>query len=465
MRMPELHDLLERRASRHQPPRDLFDRVLDRRRRRDRNRRVGTAVVAVAVAAAAIGGVARAFLSGPGTRPASEPRSPFLGVWVSTTDSDGGTQTMTVHASREAGVEILVHDDIATVCSGTPSTMTGTGAFDPNGALVIPSPAYTCNDGSDPEALSGPPLEERLANLTFVLNADSESLTDDLGGVWLREGSERSTQSTQSGGMWPQSSLEEVREAQELADAGDPRYTWQLDPKLAAGDGGPYEAEIFARFLREELGWQEFRGEPVLKEGYLNGSYDGVAFIRCAPGRTNPLYPNDPEGRGCAPTIDELRYETVAIDVKQLDREGRTGIWVVTGWEMLPPSDAPITDLFPSDVYGMQQVVPPTDAEVAGLLEAFLQARIAGEGALKYLQHPDGEPADHIPRLYATSSGAPYERFEFNLSNERSVPSWPTGEQIVKVRLFAEGGNTVVEQPFLIYRAGDGPLGLEYFGQ
>lgn len=87
--MPELHDLLERRASRYEPPRDLFDRVLDRRRRRDRNRRVGTAVVALAVAAAAIGGLARAFLSGPGPRPADQPSSRFIGeelagVWLQT---------------------------------------------------------------------------------------------------------------------------------------------------------------------------------------------------------------------------------------------------------------------------------------------------------------------------------------------------------------------------------------------
>ena len=32
-----------------------------------------------------------------------------------------------------------------------------------------------------------------------------------------------------SGSMWPQSNLEEVREAQERADAGDADYVWQLD--------------------------------------------------------------------------------------------------------------------------------------------------------------------------------------------------------------------------------------------
>ena len=59
-----------------------------------------------------------------------------------------------------------------------------------------------------------------------------------------------------SGSMWPQSSLEEVEEAQELADAGDPDHTWQLDPEIA--NGNVHNPEIVTRFLREELGWEEF---------------------------------------------------------------------------------------------------------------------------------------------------------------------------------------------------------------
>ena len=39
-------------------------------------------------------------------------------------------------------------------------------------------------------------------------------------------------QSSTSDSMWPQKSHEEVLQAQELADAGDPRYAWQVDPKL-----------------------------------------------------------------------------------------------------------------------------------------------------------------------------------------------------------------------------------------
>ena len=37
--------------------------------------------------------------------------------------------------------------------------------------------------------------------------------------------------------MWPQSSQDEVIEAQGRADAGDPDYTWQVDPSLV----GPYD--------------------------------------------------------------------------------------------------------------------------------------------------------------------------------------------------------------------------------
>ena len=35
-----------------------------------------------------------------------------------------------------------------------------------------------------------------------------------------------------SGTMWPQSSLAEAREAQRLADAGDPRYSWRVRARL-----------------------------------------------------------------------------------------------------------------------------------------------------------------------------------------------------------------------------------------
>ena len=100
----------------------------------------------------------------------------------------------------------------------------------------------------------------------------------------------------------------------------------------------------------------------------------------------------------------------------------------------------------------------PTESSVAelssaieGLLNGFLEARVAGEGAQQYLDVPEAD----VPLLYATTSGAPYERAEFEavLGVE-----WPYGWTAFTVRLFA--GDTVVEQLFFI--GASSPLRLEY---
>ncbi len=266
--------------------------------------------------------------------------------------------------------------------------------------------------------------------------------------------------------MWPQSSLEEVEEAQELADAGDPDFTWQLDATLAAG-GDPWGAEIFARFIEDELGWEAW--EAAAFDGWLGGDgggYEQVLFIRCAPGETNPLSPvyseAPPEIGQCAPTIDELSYETVGISVSQPGLRGRSGLWVVTGWETLQPkSPEALWELLTPDLLAgrqVEQVVPPSDTELAALLDGFLQARVDGAGAEQYLLHePEEWIFEDVPLLYATTSGAPFERFEIFRVNG---PRWPTGRILVRVRLFAEGG-TVVEQLFHVVRS-DGHLGLVY---
>jgi len=94
-------------------------------------------------------------------------------------------------------------------------------------------------------------------------------------------------------------------------------------------------------------------------------------------------------------------------------------------------------------------VTAPSSA--ADVLNGFLEARVAGEGAQQYLNDPEVD----IPLLYATTSGAPYERAEFEpvLGIE-----WPYGYAALKVRLFA--GDTVVEQIFFI--GPDSALGLGY---
>lgn len=72
------------------------------------------------------------------------------------------------------------------------------------------------------------------------------------------------------------------------------------------------------------------------------------------------------------------------------------------------------------------------------VLNAFLAARVAGAGAEQYL----GNEQD-VPLLYVTTSGAPYDRAEF----EPIVGiEWPYGLTAFKVRLVA--GETEVEQLF-----------------
>jgi hypothetical protein len=256
-----------------------------------------------------------------------------------------------------------------------------------------------------------------------------------------------------SGSMWPQSSQDEVIEAQGRADAGDPDYTWQVDPSWSIDFEPLIGTEISERFLREGLGWEAFM--PVSSAWYMAAGgpdINRVAFIRCASGRTNPLsslYPDmEPEFRACAPTLDDFRYETVSYSVGQPARSGPSGIWVVTAWEMLQPGE---------------QAAPPSEADVTALLQSFLGARLDGEGAEEYmlargeveaLPFVDGE----APLLHATTGGSRYERSEIE---RLQGPFWPAGWIESKVRLFAEDG-TVVEQHFVVVRQENGRLGLVY---
>jgi hypothetical protein len=258
-----------------------------------------------------------------------------------------------------------------------------------------------------------------------------------------------------TGSMWPQTSLQEVREAQEAADAGDPRYTWQVNSALGEashlGQHHPHDAQLFARFLEQKLGWEAFLWNEAF--AHPAGLEDGaVVYVRCSAGGTNPLYGNRSDGPGgrCGPTIDELRYETVKIRAAQVDRQGPLGIWVVTDWEMIDP---------------FAQVAPPSDAEIAALLGDFLQARIDGEGADRFVKVADDGPTSElgvpreVPLLYQTSTGAAYERSEFEVVDG---PVWPGGSRQLEVRLFADNDQTVVEQTFSVERDGTGRLRLRY---
>jgi hypothetical protein len=85
-----------------------------------------------------------------------------------------------------------------------------------------------------------------------------------------------------------------------------------------------------------------------------------------------------------------------------------------------------------------KQPAPPPDAEDAALLQTFLAARVAGQGAEQHVgRHLQRD--DRMPLLYANTSGAAYERFEIERVQDEDRGARYT------VRLFTAGG-TMVEQ-------------------
>ena len=97
---------------------------------------------------------------------------------------------MEVIALPDGTYTVTVLDDLASVCGGVPSTLTGVGEAGQQGALhtlSIAQPEYVCDDGSQAEALSGPPLDEQLQDLTFTYGeSGNDELRDSLGVVWSR---------------------------------------------------------------------------------------------------------------------------------------------------------------------------------------------------------------------------------------------------------------------------------------
>jgi hypothetical protein len=205
------------------------------------------------------------------------------------------------------------------------------------------------------------------------------------------------------------------------------------------------QVELVDRFLREVLGWEEFLfivHEGGAPDGRTDGALPDQRYLRCAPGRTNPLYPPAPEpemGEMCAPTLDDLRYESVSLDLAQFERQGRDGIWVVNRWRLT----APFLQADPAVV----------EAQIRDRLDEWLAARVAGRGAEGYVQvNPD---EGDIPLQYATTTGAPYERYEIERVDG---PRWPDARMTFSVRLFADGDATVVEQEV---HTQDGPFWLD----
>jgi hypothetical protein len=111
----------------------------------------------------------------------------LAGNWEATDfPPDSSHLTMEVVELPDGTYNVTILDDYASVCGGVPSTMTGVAESAEPGTLVIEQPEYACDDGSQAEALSGPPLEEQLRGLEFVYDSLRQALHDSLGLEWTR---------------------------------------------------------------------------------------------------------------------------------------------------------------------------------------------------------------------------------------------------------------------------------------
>lgn len=140
-------------------------------------RGAGALAVVVALAVGGIAG-AQALKDDQALPPVRENSSmPFVDTWTST-DVEGRTRTLIIRATGEDTVLLTLRNNLSHVCSGSSSTLEGTGRVF-GARLTIVSPVITCDDGSAPRVESDlPPPEELLANLTFEYEEAPDILTN-----------------------------------------------------------------------------------------------------------------------------------------------------------------------------------------------------------------------------------------------------------------------------------------------
>jgi hypothetical protein len=240
-------------------------------------------------------------------------------------------------------------------------------------------------------------------------------------GVWvfLNNGEEPEAQKTTWRGLWPQDSREEGQRAQAAADAGDPRYSWQL-----GADG----EDVVLRYVRGELGWAQPQPLDIQVPEDAEGWLRRWRVIRCAPRAANPDYPEVE----CAPPADRT-YPAVYLTVERLLRHDDGGLWIVTGVE-------------PNVLH---QPEPASRREVRTAVAAFLERRLLGAGAEQYLS-PEGQMEfgtdfGESP-LYSPADGPRYVRDEIVFVDG---PLWPFGSFEVGVRMIVSSGGVLEDTLFV----------------
>jgi hypothetical protein len=220
-------------------------------------------------------------------------------------------------------------------------------------------------------------------------------------------------------GLWPQDSREEGQRAQTAADAGDPRYSWQL-----GADG----EDAVLRYVRGELGWARPQPLEIQVPEDAGGWLRRWRVIRCAPGAANPDYPEVE----CAPAADRT-YPSAHVTVERLLRRDQKGLWIVTVVEL--------------DV--VHQPEPAPSRVVRRMVAAFLERRIRGTGAEHYIsahgQAEFGVEFGETP-LYSPANGPRYARYEVEFVDG---PLWPFGSFEVGVRMNLSSGGVLEDTLFV----------------
>jgi hypothetical protein len=402
------------RALRGADVRPITLEALHRRRSsKRRNQRIAAGGVALLVAVLAVGGAIRALHPFGGSPPGSERIVPWPNqTWVA--EEDGRSLTLLVIGTEDGRYEVTLSDPASTHCADVGASVVGIGTLESDARMTVRWPEATCS--FEPSADLG-------ASWTLVLDREAERLTDPSGGVWLPLGDHRIDPPGPADVLWPQTSVEEARDAARRARAGDRDVAWQLDGGRRNDDG-----QLLAiRFAEERLGWDArylfggncaFWDSPDLPGGVCSPVIWTV--VRCEAVR-NERYPG-----ACASDEGDV-YEAIDVTVSQPGGGGVHGLWVVSGW--VPSS--------------FRQAVPVSRAEVEQLLTGYLEARLAGSGAEPYLVDFFGDERSWV---YAAHSGSPYVRYQIG---RLGLPRWPAGQVWPEVRLVARDGSVVVERYFI----------------
>jgi hypothetical protein len=343
--MPELHDLLERRASGYEPSHDLFERVLDRRDRRHRNQRVAAGFLGIAVFALAAIGLVR--LLGTGGTPADESSNTFFGEWASPDYNDfvddTSSQTMTIREGEGGVVHITVHDDVSSGCSEKRPgenpryvfhgmTMTGTGRLEDPTTLVVPSPLVACVDGGH----HGGGQQLPAGSYRLVLDLATDRLYDNFGVVWNRGAPPESWSepSTEAGADGPETySILHGEVTFRAAEPWNDHVEAYIDPRvffLQTGRGGEADMTILVNPLPPKTPCEGYRVLPSAEEL--------VQAVRSNPDLEATAPVTERVGR-----IDALRMDVVAAPGGSIGPCGVGAVDVVNvpgrPWASVGPGD------------------------------------------------------------------------------------------------------------------------------